>query len=307
MSMPRLLASVFVVGLMTSGATAGDWIETAGLSAATGVEADALRGSLREMYPYIIEEYENQAYAPAEIAWICEALSRAGLYGETEALLRRAVDHVRGDDAMPLPRGSLPAKIAGAHAEPPSPLVFDAEGGAWLLAALWRYVETRPKRAGVAFAARDWSTLVAMGDFLAGWRPGYDPEPLYTHLHVEGHSGLKPQMIFSFYLGLSSAEKLSEVMGRRAPASWAVRIRSLGALVKSRALDRENVVPLDAPFASYLNRIDPVLGDEAPVTVRVGGEEQFLDAVPRLPPLTWIAHPACNAALQFLRVSDTLY
>jgi hypothetical protein len=242
---------------------------------------------------------EETCLAWSDLAWSCEALHAAGEWQRAEDLLRRALETVRVDQQGLLPAGSLPACLPFQDSVWPSPLIFDTEAGAWLLAALYRHTLARPDREGVIFIGQHWKVVRDLGDFLSGWHRGTDPAPLYT-AGPDGRSIVTPQLDFSFYMGLNAAAALAEEVGKDDTPRWRARARSLAGILKGRALDEESPAEVTPALASYLNRVFPEIGEETPVRVRVSGEVMALDSVPLVPAVSESGSAALVAACRVL-------
>lgn len=304
-----LLATIAAATATAGEATnaAAHWIAQAGLASAKGPEADALRNAITEMHHGLVDARQSRVLTPAELAWTCEALHTAGLFDPAEHLLAEALAAVRIAPGGPLPVGSLPSAISGPEAPRPSPYVFDAEAGTWILCAVQRHVSMRPERSGIAFAGQHWRTLAHMADFLDTWRYAAEPEPLYTALPDSGRSGLRPQSTLSFYLGLRASLSLAHILGRPVPDSWAQRVRTLEGLLTALGLAGSRPLTVDATLAAYARRVEPDLAEASRITLRVGDMEQFLEALRPVPAQAAAASPLGQAALRFLQVAENLY
>lgn len=245
---------------------------------------------------------------PRATAWATRTLDEAGFHEEAARALRFLAAGVRTEgDASP--HGSLPAALYsdGVPAAPAG--MVRADGGGWLLSALWRHAGAAGAEPEV-FLTEVWPDASAAAGFLARWvvRGTGEPWPSFQPRLLRDGRGLDALLLAR--LGLDCAVRMADALGETPPGLWERTLGEFEARLRFRAANQENTgtpAPvIDPGLPLWLHEF--VAPEDRAWELRAAWEETTLPLRAFTPP----AGPADGlgvvpASLEFLAATARIY
>jgi len=198
--------------------------------------------------------------------WTILALDMAGYPGLAGVHAQFYCENVRraGDRGKPL--GSLPAATYTNHVEALPHAILESEAAAWMLASLWRHAQFLDANRRAGYLAEAWEAVALAAEFLVGWGDARTGAPLDSFHADLGRDARSVRLLLATFIGVDSAVRIAEIVGRDVPSGWHDRKRELNVLILIHCVE-DGRWRLDQPIPFGLEEIaativpDPPLAD----------------------------------------------
>ncbi len=187
--------------------------------------------------------------------WMTLALDMAGYRDLAEKHTLFYCETVRTEGSRGKPLGSLPAASYANHIEAMPHVILESDAAAWMLATFWRHALFLEAEERTAYLAQVWDAAERAAAFLAGWGDGRTGAPLHSFHPGQCRDARSLRLLLATFMGVDSALRIADALGREAPPQWRERKRDLNVLVLIHCVDDNGRWKLDQPIPFGLGEI----------------------------------------------------